>query len=259
MGKGKERKFSPDTEKEIADKYSAGASMAKLQTEYGTCYPVVSRIIKEHKATKPDVQTEKRNINEFEKRAKSILWRQEAGNDADRKSYHTWLARISELEAQTGANYSHSQSVVQASKNFACLGQLFREYDLSAFDPSPESHPNIKQFGNNGAKVSVFCEGTKQSYKESLRWAIETAGAFLRTGQEPTTCPCDTSFYLYQQAIADPKDFLGKVGQVESRVGSESEDDKKVSRSTKRTISEIDAMIAEITQPEEDESCELEK
>lgn len=243
----RERKFTPETEEEIAQKYISGVSIGQLKKGYATCYPVIRRILDEKKAQRPDELAIPGHIREFEKRAKSILWRQESGRDEDRKSYISWMERVKELESQDGAGYTHQQAVVQASKDHTCLSRLFREYDLGAFDPNPESHPRMKAFGNStNGQDKVACEGIKQSYRESLRWAIETAGTYLRTGVEPETCPCDAAYYLYQQAISEPKDFLGKVGQIESKGAMESEDEKNIKKSGRRSINEIDSMLAEL-------------
>ena len=239
-----ERKFSPEVEAEIADEYVKGLSQDKLCKKYDTCRPVVARILKEYGAKRPEHVIEKRNINEFESRAKSALWRQDPGKAENRKSYNTWMEKVKFLESQEGAAYTHAQAVVQASKDHPCIARLFREYDLSAFDPNPESHPQIYQ--PPGAPDEVICEGKKQSYKDSLRWAIEAAGTFMRTGIQPSSCPCDAAYYLYKQAIGEPKDFLTKVGQVESKGSNESEDEANARKSSKRTIAELDGMISEL-------------
>jgi hypothetical protein len=68
----------------------------------------------------------------------------------------------------------------------------------------------------------------------------------MRTGQRPISCPCDTAYYLYQQAIAEPKDFLGRVGQIESKGVGESEEEKDLKRAGKRSIRELEVMLKEI-------------
>jgi len=182
-----------------------------------------------------------RNIVEFEKRVKSTLWRQEPGKE--KKSYDAWKARVNELVDVANAGYTHPQAVVQASKDYPCLARLFREYDLSTFDPNPDSHPATSGGNSDNGKV-VVCKNEKLTYRQSLQWAITAAGAFLRTGEQPIECPCDAAWYLYEQARAEPKDFLGKVGQVESKGAGESEDVKNARKSGRRSIAEIDSMLA---------------
>jgi hypothetical protein len=252
----KPRKFSPEVEKEIADKVAAGYSHYELMKEYETCRPVIARIVRESgvaKGKKPS-QTG-RSITEFAKRAKSILWRQETGKN--HPSFDKWKARVEELEA--GSGYTHAQCVVQASKDFPCLNRLFREYDMKAYDPHPESHPEIRQFETaDTAFNGIFCEGIQQSYRDSLRWAIDAAGAYLRTGKQPVKCPCDAAFYLYKQACEEPKDFMGKLGQIEVRGIGESEEDKNFKASSNKSIAELDGMLAELMWEEEENEVDEE-
>ncbi len=194
-----------------------------------------------------------RVVTEFAKRVKSALWRQDTGKE--KPKYDAWIKRVAELESSDGAGYTHAQAVVQASKDYTCLFRLFREYDLSAFDPNPESHPNIRQFGEPRSKDTdeVICEGKKQPYRQSLQWALDNAGTFRRTGNDPVSCPCDAAWYLYELAKEEPKDFLGKVNQVEMRGDSESEDSRNAKKSGKRSIAEIDMMLATLEEDKEDD------
>ncbi len=187
-----------------------------------------------------------RVVTEFAKRVKSALWRQDTGKE--RPKYDAWVKKVVELESSEGAGYTHAQAIVQASKDYTCLFRLFREYDLSAFDPNPDSHPQIRKFGESKSKdiSEVICEGKKQPYRQSLNWALDNAGTYLRTGVEPVTCPNDIAWYLYEQAKAEPKDFLGKVNQVEMRGDSESEDVRNAKKSGRRSIAEIDMMLSEL-------------
>lgn len=194
-----------------------------------------------------------RNVVEFAKRVKSVLWRQDTGNK-ERPKYEGWKKKVEGLESKDGAGYTNNQAIVQASKDYPCLARLFREYDLSDFDPNPESHPTLKRFGETRKSTDgVVCEGKKQTYRETLQWAIDTAGAFIRTGIEPNTCPSDAAWYLYRQAIEEPKDFLAKIGQVETKFVGESEDDKNARKSGRKTIAEIDSMLATLKEEAEDE------
>ena len=185
-----------------------------------------------------------KNITEFTKRVKSVLWRQDSGKE--KKSYDTWKARVDKLESKDGAGYSRHQAVVQASKDFPCLSRLFREYDLSALDPNPDSHPVGTSPSGSPNGETATCEDRKLTYRENLQWAMDTAGEFLCAGKQPTSYPNNAAWYLYEQAKADPKDFLGKVGQVESKGSGESEDERNTRKSGKRSIREIDDMLSEL-------------
>ncbi len=195
-----------------------------------------------------------RVVTEFAKRVKSALWRQDTGKE--RPKYEAWVKKVAELESSEGAGYNHAQAVVQASKDYTCLFRLFREYDLTSFDPNPDSHPQIRKFGEAANKSSddVICEGKKQPYRVSLNWALDAAGNFRRTGNEPTSCPCEAAWYLYELAKGEPKDFFGKVNQVEMRGDSESEDSKNFKKSGRRSIAEIDAMLLELENDRNDDS-----
>ena len=185
------------------------------------------------------------DVIEFAKRCRSILWRQDG---KVKKSYNEWLARATELESKEGGAYTKNEALVRAAKEYPCLHRLFREYDLHEFDPNPESHPNIQYFGQKDTEESpeITCDGLEQSYRDSLRWAIDAAGAYLRTSSYPVSCPCDAAWYLFKQAIADPKDFLAKVGQVESRGDSDSDERKNLRRSGQRSVAEIESMLEEL-------------
>jgi hypothetical protein len=194
------------------------------------------------KPTKVTKVTPATGLNEFESRVKSVLWRQDG---AEKTQYDAWKARVIELCSLEGSGYSRKQAVVQASKDFKCLTRLFREYDLSEFDPNPGSHPTVPTFGC-AKEVSVVSEGKDLSYRESLRWAIDAAGAFLRTEIGPVSCPCDAAWYLYRQAIEEPKDFLGKLGQMEAKGDMESADKRNARKQVQKSLSEMDRMLAEL-------------
>ena len=188
-----------------------------------------------------------RSVTEFTKRVKSVLWRQDTGKE--HPTYESWLSRVAFLQDKDGGAYTKQQAIVRASKEYECLHRLFREYDLKAFDPNPESHPNLvmkSDIAPDNTLAGVVCEERVQTYRQSLQWAIEAAGCYLRTGQRPASCPCDTAFYLYQQAIAEPKDFLGRVGQIEAKGVGDSEEDKDTKRAGKRSIKELESMLAEL-------------
>lgn len=249
-------KLSNEQRLEVADRYSRGGiTQAALAKEYEVCSTTIGKIVQQLNAKPPSLKKPApgTDVIAFAHRAKSVLWAQDKGVDEERKTYHKWKTRVLELESADGANYTHKQSIVQASKEFKCLEKLFREYDVSAHDPNPESHPKIQAFGKVDDKQDVECQGVEQTYRESLRWAIDAAGETLRTGKFPTVCPCNAAWFLFQQAIAAPKDFMAKVGQIESRGSDEeSADKRKLRLSGERSISEIDGFLSELEAIEEE-------
>ncbi|MCP4899999.1 MAG: hypothetical protein GY906_23775 [bacterium] len=186
---------------------------------------------------------QKQQVTEFIKRCRSMLWR------SDQKAYVKWEERIKELV--NAAKYSNLQASVQAAKDHACLKKLFREYDVSAYDPNPESHPPVLPDGSSSPEVE--CEGKDLSHRENLKWAINAAGHYLRTGEKPTTAPNDAAYWLYQQAQDEPKDFLAKFNQVESKGDSELDEQRKARSTGKRRIEEIDEMLSILEEPIEGE------
>jgi hypothetical protein len=92
------------------------------------------------------------------------------------------------------------------------------------------------------------CADKEQSYRENLRWAIDAAGEFHRTGKRPAICPNNSAWYLFIQATKDPKDFLGKIGQIESK--GEDDSDKELRTSTQHSIEEINTFLEELLQEE---------
>jgi predicted transcriptional regulator len=231
---------------EIARRYAAGESQSKLAEEFGISKPTVGKYAKKHGGKRePESAINVRDITEFTSRARATLWRQDVG--AEKPTYAAWEAKVQALEE---SGYTKQQATVQASKDYPCLHILFREYDLSQHDPSPSTQPAVQASGNQSAappsRAKVANEGKEQSYRDSLRWAIEAAGNYLRTRQDPASCPCDAAWYLYCQALAEPKDFLAKVGQMESKGDGESEERKNTRKSGQKSVAEIEAMLDEL-------------
>ena len=99
--------------------------------------------------------------------------------------------------------------------------------------------------------LGVAVDGKELSYRENLQWALAAAGEFLRTKKRPVSCPNDSAWFLYCQAIEEPKDFMAKVGQIEAKnLGDETEQNARIH--ARRAIEEIDAMLFEIDQGESD-------
>lgn len=248
-------KLSTQQRDEVAAKYVSGKTYIELAKEYDVCKKTISKICADKKAFRPDeVTTSGGDLSAFASRAKSVLWRQDG---AEKATYESWKARVEALQSPDGGRLTHNQAIVRASKEFPCLHRLFREYDLRSFDPNPDSHP-IEHFGNSYAqpgfqKPSVLCENVEQTHRDNLNWAITTAGEFLRTGREPVTCPNDAAFYLYEQAKAEPKEFLSRFNQIESKGDQESEEKRNTRIAGKRSLAELDSMLSELSSEEEKE------
>ena len=222
-------------------------TLASLGKAYGISETTVRKIINRDKNKIPRFGKEKKylmskSIQEFTKRAKSITWRQDG---KEKKTYEQWRKKVKEFKDR---GMTQHQAAVQASKDFPCLKRLFREYDVSAHDPHPDSHPDTGQPPSAGG---ITCEGREQSHRENLAWAIEAAGKYLRTEQEPTVAPNDAAYYLYCQAREAPKDFLGKYSQVEAKGNEESEKEKLARKGGRRSIQEIEEMLSTLIKERE--------
>ncbi len=171
----------------------------------------------------------------FEHRVKSLLWGRKKGPKNDRPDYIRWENLVKELQEEEGVN--RRQAIVNASLTFDCLSVIIADYNLSQYGV-----PNTSI--NAEVTVSVSSRDVKQSYRENLRWAHDAAGKFMRIKEEPDDCPNDAAYYLYQQAIQDPKDFLGKVGQVEVKASSQEEIEENDRKQATKSIEEIDEMLA---------------
>jgi hypothetical protein len=247
-------KLTQVQKKEVAAKWIAGESRQSIADDYGVCKNTVVRACRDLHAKR--IGPKPANVvdmREFKKKVHSILFRQGSGDG--HKQYEVFKKREAALMSKEGGGLRPNEATVRAAKEHPCLNQLFREYDVKAHDPNPESHPQIQHFGESD-KSRVECKGLKQTYRDSLRWAIEAAGKWKGEKKRPTICPCWTAWYLYEQAIDDPKDFLGKVGQVESKGDVESEEKQNARLAGARSISEIDGYLAELEAAEEEESDE---
>lgn len=201
----------------------------------------------------------KSQIAKFISKARSILWALDTGPAKEHKAYNEWEECIEALMVRH--EWSRHQAAVQASKDYKELKDLFVMFDVKNFDPAPDvkfgkfdRHSTDKQ----KAEAHVKCLGEEMPYREQLRWATETAGRYRSDGEEPTECPCWGAYYLYAQARENPKDFLSKLGQAESKVDAEAERAAGTKKSSKRSIQEIDEMLDELLneEPEEEEEKE---
>ena len=90
-------------------------------------------------------------------------------------------------------------------------------------------------------KAHIQNENISLTYRQMLAWAVEAAGQRRRTGADPVSCPNDSAYWLYEQAVSDPKGFLTKINQVEAK---HDEEEGNLQKMNARSIQEIDAMLS---------------
>ncbi len=241
--------------KKICARWQAGDSQKAIGKDHGVSPGKIKKILLELNAydriKRPRVGNGT-DVKAFLKAARSILWRHDGGTD--HPSFEKWEKRVADLMSGDGGGLSKNEAIIRASKEFNCLHRLFREYDVSAFDPNPESHPTIKYWGDaSGIEVAegkVKFEGIEYSYRDSLRWAADQAGNFLSTGKHPESAPNGTAWFFYRQAIDEPKDFMSKVGSMESKT------DESAGEAGKKTaclaIEEIHEHLEKLEEKEEE-------
>jgi len=185
------------------------------------------------------------SITELSHRAKAVLWRQDTG---ERVTYNKWKARVTSLKSQ---GMSNNEAIVRASQEFPCLGIVLRDYDLSRWIPvkkedapaqTTDPHPPSAPKEDGGLVV----DGHEQSYRDNLRWAIEAAGVYMRTKAQPEKCPNNAAYYLYTQAIEAPKDFMAKVGQIESKEDTEAKNKANIRKESRKSVDEINEYLDEL-------------
>lgn len=187
-------------------------------------------------------------VTVFEKFAKTVrqfLWRH---GGKEHREYKEWNELVKELRE---GGLSKTQAIIQATKDFPSCYHIFREFDVSEWDPNPDSHPEIFQCVKATHLEGPENEGRKQSHRENLNWALEAAGLFLRTNEQPKICPNDKAYFLYRQACSDGKEFLTKVTQVESKSGSDEEADRLSKQGSERSIQELEEMLETLGEKEE--------
>jgi hypothetical protein len=134
--------------------------------------------------------------------------------------------------------------------------------DVSQFDPDPDKKPcgsegvppsrldggALPQQAGVGSVAGgvVAVNGVEQSHRDNLKWAMDTAGTYLRTGRFPTSCPNDSAWYLFRQAIEEPKEFLSRFNQVEAKSTDDAEERKRAQRNGKWAIEELDEMLEQL-------------
>lgn len=178
-------------------------------------------------------------FEEFESCARSILWRLNTGSREARKQYNKWLKCIADLKKNEG--YGHREATIRVSKGFPSLRQSLREHDVSMYDTDDSM--------TDEPRKGVKSEGKEQSHRDNLNWAISAAGETLRTGKRPTVCPNDAAYYLFMQAIDEPKDFLSRFTQVENK-SSDGDEDPRSARAVQRSVDELDRMLDALDEEE---------
>jgi len=183
------------------------------------------------------------SINEFASRARSVLWRKDVGKK--KPTYDRWKASVDIYQTKEGGGLTYYEAVIKASEEHSILANLLAEYDVEAWKTAFDNAPKEK------VVPLIVCEGIEKSYRDNLRWAAEAAGHFLRDKTQVESCPNNTAWYLYVQAIESPKEFMAKVGQIEVKVDVEEERRQNSRNESKRTISEIESYLEELIEEEE--------
>lgn len=224
---GRSSKLSDEQKAEVIKRYKAGESINLLGEEFGVGIATLVKYIKEADEKKqPSISSAA--IKDFAKRARQILWRQDHGRE--KRAYNRWDTLVKEFRKQGRLTYE--EAIIEASRDFPCLNELFTAY---------KEKPRSKQ------PKDIECEGREQSHRENLAWAINAAGKNLSENEKPKTCPNWTAYYLYRQAIEEPKDFLAKYTQIEAKGSDELEEQRRARKSGKRSIEEINEMLAVIS------------
>ena len=233
---------------EIIERLRSGEQLQYLAQEFGVDESALSLGLRERglfnnvKGNAQEIRDV--NLRQFASKARSILWRSSRAK-GKHVLYDAWKARVREFRDRHECSYE--SAVVQASKEVGCLWKLFEKYNVEAFDKYPNSHPHITKYKQYGAAEKdsprAVCENIEQSYRENLSWAISAAGEYQRTGVPISRCPNDEAFFLYQQALAAPKDFLARFSTAEAKITDTDASDRL---STKRTTDEIDGLLATI-------------
>lgn len=181
------------------------------------------------------------SVKQFESDAKKLLWAKTRTPGNKHPDYDNWKTRIAEITSQR--KISRLEAVLIASKERACLAPLMNEYDFESY--GIVGSPDINEGGGG-----IVCLNKKQSYRDNLRWALSAAGELQMLGVQPAECPNNSAYYLYTQALEDPKDFLQKIGQVESKVLESERELEDTKRQSKRSISELDEQLATLEEEE---------
>jgi len=180
-------------------------------------------------------------VQNFAKKARSILWAMDDGARVDKVNYHKWEARIKKLQEEEGLE--RKVAIVQASKDFSPLLKLFREFDVSMYDLDLDEKGKVGPTVSSEKLREIVCEDKKLSRIEEMEWAATAAGKFLRTREMPVACPNDGAFLWFQQAIEEGKHFLDKLTQMTCKNIDEMNQQRRANISGRRSIEEIEEML----------------
>ena len=195
----------------------------------------------------------KSQFAKFRSQARKILW----ASDSEHKAYYEWEGCIE--KAMKRFEWTRPQATIQMAKDYKQLKDLFTIYDVADLDPAPDmKHGKFDVHSTDKQKAAalVKCEDKDIPYREQLRWALDTAGRYASDKEEPDVCPCWGAYYLYVQARENPKEFMAKVGQVESKSDADADRVAGHKQSSKRNVEEINEMLDALFNEEEPEEEE---
>jgi hypothetical protein len=236
-------KLDAEKREELVNRYVAGESATSLAKVYGISKQTTTKYIHAAGVMRPKTSAVPANtFMAFQKAARSIMWRRSGPDHAE---YNEWNTKIETLQEAKG--WTKQQATVHASKDYPCLGRLFTEHNIALYDPDPESNPNIVHSVPQNPQTTVRCEDKDLTFRENLVWAQGAAGSFFRTGQHPVTCPNDGAYFLYRQAIEDPKTFLQRLGQIEGK----NDGDENETKAHRKSIEDLQRMIVAVREHEE--------
>jgi hypothetical protein len=249
-------KTPDDVAEKACNLYVAGLPVTKIAEECKLHDKTVRNILKRKGVSRPQQQSGfvGSDVQEFASRARSVLWRRDGGKQ--RKTYERWVARCEWWGSVEGGGLSKKQATVQASKEFPQLVKIMKEYDFSEYEVTDPATV-IQVDGFVEGTSDVVDEGKQLSHRDCMRWAANAAGHKGRTGQAPGSCPNNTCWYLYRMAIEEPKDFLAKMTQIESKIDKAEEDRQGTRREALMAAEDIHAQLETLEQEERENADQL--
>lgn len=125
---------------------------------------------------------------------------------------------------------------------------------MKAFKASRKTIEKVVIGVSQEKNCQMLCENKTQTYRENLNWALDAAGQFLMTGTRPKTCPNSSAWFLYTQACAEPKDFMAKVNQIESKDMNKGDSGEEVKKGSKKALSDIEKFLSNLLESENGEA-----
>jgi len=147
------------------------------------------------------------------------------------KHIHRWMEKHREEEAALKNQPLQAKPATPSQP----IGRPIQSHDDR---PTEDFDPLKTQLVYN----PISSEDKKQSYREDLLWACHAAGQKLRTGNRPNSCPNDKAFFLYQLACENPKDFMTKFSQMETKEKDDA-DTRKSKKSTQFMLDEVESQL----------------